>query len=121
MYVGDIVIIPDEVTSVEVALKMGEPGDLVMIFGDNISRTWKQIIYFNKPPELALAENDEKAEEDQSTQALVAEDGKSDPLADATPVEDAPELPESVLMGGIRMIRDSRGVRLAVEDVEDGD
>ncbi len=118
---SDIVIIPDEVTSVDSALKMGQVGDLVMIFGDNISRTWKQIIYFNRPPEQTSAETDETTEGKQPVPGVIAEETKPDPLADATPVEDAPEVPESLLMGGIRMIRDSRGVRLAVDDVEDGD
>ena len=117
---SDIAVIPDEVTSVDAALKMGAPGDLVMIFGDNISRTWKQIIYFNRPPEKVTDDVEETAE-DPVSQTLLTDDAKPDPLADATPVDDAPEVPESLLMGGIRMVRDARGVRLAVEDVEDGD
>ena len=52
---------------------------------------------------------------------MLADTVESDPLASARPVEDAPDVPESVLLGGVRMIRDSRGVRLATEDVEDGD
>ncbi|MCP5086120.1 MAG: cyanophycin synthetase [Rhodobacteraceae bacterium] len=117
----DIVVIPDEVTSVETALKMGEAGDLLMIFGDNISRTWKQIIYFNRPVEQAEEAASEAVPEEQSAQSLVTETTEADPLADATPVDDAPEVPESVLLGGIRMIRDARGVRLAVEEIEDSD
>ena len=30
------------------ALKLAQPGDLLVIFGDNITRAWKQIIYFKK-------------------------------------------------------------------------
>ncbi len=115
----DIEVIPDEVAAIDAALNMGEMGDLLMIFGDNISRSWKQIIYFNR--DLEEASDDEPEEEQEKTQALVSETLQSDPLADATPVEDAPEVPESVLLGGMRMIRDSRGVRLAVEEVEDSD
>jgi cyanophycin synthetase len=37
---------------------------------------------------------------------------QDDPLADAMAVPDAPDLPESLLLGGIRMVRDSRGVRI---------
>ncbi|MEK6216470.1 MAG: Mur ligase family protein, partial [Boseongicola sp.] len=118
---ADIAIIPDEEMSVDTALKMAEVGDLVMIFGDNISRTWKQIIYFNRPADQISAEADNAATEEPPSRGMIAQDTKPDPLAAATPVDDAPEVPESVLMGGIRMIRDSRGVRLAVEDVEDGD
>ncbi len=118
----DIEVIPDEVTAVDTALNMGEAGDLLMVFGDNISRSWKQIIYFNRPVEQAADEAGGDADEDQDTaQALVSETLESDPLADATPVEDAPEVPESVLLGGMRLIRDARGVRLAVEEIEDSD
>jgi cyanophycin synthetase len=42
----------------------------------------------------------------------------SDPLAAAQPVADAPEVPESVLIGGMQMIRDERGVRLSSEPEE---
>ena len=107
--------------SVDAALKMGEVGDLLMIFGDNIPRTWKQIIYFNRAPEQVSAETGMTAEEEQPGHGIIVDEAKPDPLADATPVEDAPDVPESVLMGGIRMICDARGVRLAAEDVEDGD
>lgn len=117
-----IEVIADEETSVDTALKMGEVGDLLMIFGDNIARTWKQIIYFNRPNEQARdegqAESQDKAE---ATQSMLSDTTQPDPLADATPVEDAPELPESMLLSGMHMIGDSRGVRLAVDEFEDGD
>jgi cyanophycin synthetase len=52
---------------------------------------------------------------------LGAPDSTLDPLADATPVEDAPDIPENMLLGGMRMIRDARGVRLEDTGDEDGD
>jgi cyanophycin synthetase len=36
-------------------------------------------------------------------------------------VDDAPDFPESVLVGGMRMIRDARGVRLENFEDEDSD
>jgi cyanophycin synthetase len=42
-----IEVIPDEQESVSRALEMAVSGDLVLILGDNVKRTWKQIIYFN--------------------------------------------------------------------------
>jgi cyanophycin synthetase len=36
-------------------------------------------------------------------------------------VDDAPDIPESMLVGGMRMIRDARGVRLENIEDEDGD
>ena len=50
-----------------------------------------------------------------------SDDSGSDPLAAAMPVEDAPDIPESMLLGGVRMIRDERGVRLEDVGDEDGD
>ncbi len=119
---SDIEVIPDEETAVETALQMGEAGDLLMVFGDNISRTWKQIIYFNRPlDEVEQDGADDAAHAVSAAQALTGDTVKPDPLADATPVEDAPELPNSMLLGGMRMIKEARGVRLAVEEVEDSD
>jgi cyanophycin synthetase len=56
-----IELIPDEQQAVERALQLSAPGDLVLIFGDNISRTWDQITHFSaeshgeRPPEKAAA------------------------------------------------------------------
>ena len=38
--------IPDEQLAVGTALKMGSTGDLVLVFADALTRTWKQIIRF---------------------------------------------------------------------------
>ena len=38
--------IPDEQLAVDAALKMGSTGDLVLVFADALTRTWKQIIRF---------------------------------------------------------------------------
>lgn len=38
--------IPDEQQAVDAALKMGRPGDLVLVFADALARTWKQITKF---------------------------------------------------------------------------
>jgi cyanophycin synthetase len=42
-----IEVVPDEQEATTRALEMGAHGDLVLILGDNVKRTWKQIIYFN--------------------------------------------------------------------------
>ena len=46
--VGDdaISIIPEEQQALDAALRMGRPGDLVMVFADALARTWKQITKF---------------------------------------------------------------------------
>jgi cyanophycin synthetase len=41
-----IAIIPDEQEAVAAALAMGETGDLLMIFADALTRSWKQVIKF---------------------------------------------------------------------------
>jgi len=41
-----VIVIPDEQEAVDSALREAEPGDLVLIFGDAITRTWKQVIQF---------------------------------------------------------------------------
>ena len=41
-----ISIVPDEQQAVDHALRMGQPGDLLLIFADALVRSWKQIIKF---------------------------------------------------------------------------
>ncbi|HRN61341.1 MAG TPA: cyanophycin synthetase [Luteimonas sp.] len=50
---GAISIIPDEQEAIDAALRMGQPGDLVMVFADVLARSWKQITKFR--PEGAAA------------------------------------------------------------------
>ena len=112
-----ISVIPDESEAVDAALKMAGTGDLLLIFGDDISRTWKQIIYFNRPPET-VGETGEAASKPGTSPQMKLNDAQADPLARATAVSDAPELPESVMLEGMRVVRDDRGVRLASEPEE---
>ena len=49
-----IEIIEDEQEAIVSALKRARPGDLVVVFADNIPRSWKQIIYFK--PEIQAAQ-----------------------------------------------------------------
>ena len=50
-----ILVIPDEQAAVDAALHEAQPGDLVLIFGDAITRSWKQVIQFRPeaPPRPA--------------------------------------------------------------------
>ncbi|MFT5134086.1 MAG: cyanophycin synthetase, partial [Gammaproteobacteria bacterium] len=87
-------IIENEVEAIDAALTMAESGDLLLIFGDDITRCWKQIINFNSgskaPPRQA---ND---------------------VADKGYVLPDPEV--FSLAAGQKLIRDERGVRLAKAD-----
>ena len=50
---GAISIIPDEQEAVDAALRMGEAGDLLLVFADALVRSWKQITKF-KPASAGL-------------------------------------------------------------------
>jgi cyanophycin synthetase len=91
-----ISIIPDEQEAIDAALKMGQPGDLVLIFADALVRSWKQVTKFK--PAGAPAARANGADERSATFARPAE-----------PVDPGPALN---LEG---LIRDERGVRLAPE------
>jgi len=41
-----ITIIPDEQEAIDAALKMGQPGDLLLVFADALTRSWKQVTKF---------------------------------------------------------------------------
>jgi cyanophycin synthetase len=41
-----ISVIPDEQEAVDTALRMAQPGDLLLVFADALARTWKQITKF---------------------------------------------------------------------------
>ena len=90
-----IEVIPDEQEAVETALRRAEAGDLLLIFGDKVSRTWKQIIYF----------------------APDAETPRSDLAPQAMPFEPE-EAPRLTARERKKLIRDDRGVWLPAEPEE---
>jgi cyanophycin synthetase len=90
-----ISIIPDEQEAIEAALRMGEAGDLLLIFADALTRSWKQITKFRPA-------------------------GAPEPTVRTTPVPAAPlitevppEVPAFTSLEGL--LRDERGIRLAPE------
>jgi cyanophycin synthetase len=89
-------IIPDEQDAIESALAMARRGDLLLIFGDKISRSWKQIIYYKRQPEaeLDLAPSPVSAPVPAPVQDVRVAEASVGPLPDA-------------------WIEDARGVRLA--------
>jgi len=86
-----IEVIPDEVEATARALALAKAGDLVLIYGDDITRTWKQITSHQSDGEAPVAAQSRRA---------------------PTRI-DAPDLPEAALGRGEELIRDERGVRLA--------
>lgn len=88
-------VVPEESEAVTTALRMAQPGDLVLIFADHLSRTWKQVTQFRSDDDGERAAAEAPAH------------GFALPTLDADPV-DAED----------RVIRDRRGVRLARESEE---
>jgi cyanophycin synthetase len=43
-----LTVIPKEVEALDFALRMAQPDDLLLVFGDNCSRCWKQIVGFGE-------------------------------------------------------------------------
>jgi cyanophycin synthetase len=84
-----IEVIPDEQEASLRSLEMADAGDLVLILGDNVKRTWKQIIYFNAGAHV--------------------EDG----AAKVHAVLDLPETEDFRFGEDVEIISDARGVRIA--------
>ena len=90
---ANIRVVPDESACLDQALHFCEPGDLLMVFGDDTTRCWKQIIHFN------------------------SEESPHEPGTMSNPeVSALPDLEDYVLDTGMNLIRDGRGVRLAKEE-----
>ena len=99
---ANIQVIPSEVDAIEAGLNSCNAGDLIVILGDNITRSWKQIVHFNEDGQKSIPSND-------------------------TPSQDFPEkLYEHVenkfeLEEGTRIVQDDRGVHIVVERDEESD
>jgi cyanophycin synthetase len=89
IHIDAIEVIPDEQEATARALEFAQAGDLVLVLGDNVKRSWKQIIYFNAGAHI--------------------ENG-------ATKVPATLELPETEdfkFSDDVEIISDERGVRIA--------
>jgi cyanophycin synthetase len=91
-----IELIPDEPEAVSVSLNMAQEGDLVVLFADDVSRSWNQVIHYEG--ENASSET---SADSISAQSFVEED------PDAFSMEP-----------GARLVTDERGVRIAREEEE---
>jgi cyanophycin synthetase len=91
-------------------LRMGEPGDLLLIFADALVRSWKQITKFS-PSGAAPARSDSRPGPSPARAPTLAEHTNSAAANAAVGRPSAPA-PEFSLDG---LIRDERGVRMAPE------
>jgi cyanophycin synthetase len=92
-----IEIIPNEEAAIDAALREAEAGDLLLIFADAITRSWKQVIQF-RPEAPPLAAERRRASRPEPVLAAVV----------------------PVLVDHRReFVRDSRGVRIAREEHSD--
>ena len=96
-----IFVIPSEVDAINDALKMAEHDDLVIIFGDAITRCWKQIVGFNGVNEIETTREE-----------------KPVPI---TSILNSTEPDSFVLEEGMKIIKDERGVRIVAEHDEESD
>jgi len=95
--VDTVEIVPDEVVSVAQALEMAQEGDLVVLFADDVRRSWNQVIHYETDSEMVT-----NADETKPANSFVEED------------------PEAFsLDAGARLIKDERGVRLARDEESD--
>jgi len=95
-----IEVIPDEVSAIDAALKMCLPGDLLLIFCDAVTRSWKQIIHFD---------------------AVTGKPATESPAVKTPDITIIEQSDPFVLTEGMKLITDERGVRIAREIDEDGD
>jgi cyanophycin synthetase len=84
-----IEVVPDEQEATARVLELAQAGDLVLVLGDNVKRSWKQIIYFNSG-------------------AKVEEPGNKAPQT-----IELPDIAGFSLADDLEIISDERGVRIA--------
>jgi cyanophycin synthetase len=89
-----ISVIPDEQEAVDAALRMGQPGDLLLVFADALVRSWKQIIKF-KPASAHPVEADVQVEpwRPHSASAALAGDGAQIRVAPDKAATNAQDMP----------------------------
>jgi len=88
-------VVANEADAVEAALNLAAEGDLLLIFGDDITRCWKQIINFNK--------------DNQKSSKTSSDNSVSNVITDG----------DSSMIDSMPLIKDERGVRLARSEEND--
>jgi cyanophycin synthetase len=115
-----ISIIPDEQEAIDAALRMGQPGDLLLIFADALVRSWKQVTKFKTSGEPEPGSESHSAASPAplaAPSALAAASPKGNGSSDrahgnVSAPATHPGDPQFSLEG---LIRDERGIRVAPE------
>ncbi len=92
-----ILVIPDEQLAVDTALREAQPADLLLVFADAITRSWKQVIQFRPEAPARLVERPRVSRPEAPVAAVM------------TPLMDE---------GRREFVRDTRGVWLAREEAD---
>lgn len=91
-----IEVVPEEVAAVANALDIAQEGDLIVLFADDVRRSWNQVIHYEADGAIASTSDESKP-----AHSFVEED------PDAFSLDP-----------GARLVRDERGVRLARDEEE---
>jgi len=102
-----ISLIPDEQEAILAALNLGQPGDLLLVFADQLTRSWKQITKFRPAGASAPLPVSRPAS------ASAPERGADAGFAGGAALRAADGITPAFSLEGL--IRDERGVRLAPE------
>jgi cyanophycin synthetase len=115
-----ISVIVDEQEAIQAGLAMAAPGDLLLVFSDNLARGWKQIVHFK--PERTVSDVPPPKPSRAVPRQGVADVAPADDLAPATMGGDATA--PKIGLGAVPvrgdtedlvLIRDTRGVIVARE------
>ncbi len=99
--------ISSEQEAIHFALEKANNDDLLVIFGDNITRCWKQITQFENHTKDSVATD--------------ANTPKPDTILKVVPILDNGEPDPFVLEEGMTIVKDERGVRIVVQLDEESD
>jgi cyanophycin synthetase len=98
---------------------------LLLVFADNISRTWKQIIYFGGRRPAVESTSQDLLVANQPIPRNTSQTPLNQPAKreEASPMSFTPEAETSreLKLNGLQLIRDERGVRIARVENEEAD
>jgi cyanophycin synthetase len=120
---GAIEVIPDEQAAIDAALRMGRPGDLLLVFADALTRSWKQIIKHKPEPDIGTAAPQRAQPGPSQPWPSQARSSQPSPLQPRTSQHEMPERPSVPVAANVDevgleaqgFVRDERGLRFVGE------